>query len=76
MSPCLDMVCDFMQNLPLIFAAFLAYWVICALVGANIAGAKNHNRVNFFLWSLLMLGALGVAVAILVPPAEPEPRES
>jgi CHASE2 domain-containing sensor protein len=67
------MMCDLMQYWTLLSAAFLAYLLICAFVGANIAGAKNHNRANFFFWSLLMLGALGVAVAVLVPPAEPEP---
>jgi hypothetical protein len=56
----------------LLYALTAIYQLVCASVSATIASRKNHNRVVFFFLSLLMLGALGVAVAVLVPPAEAE----
>lgn len=45
------------------------YQLICASVSATIASTKNHSRIGFFMLTLLMLGPLGIAVAVLVPPA-------
>jgi hypothetical protein len=37
--------------------------------------AKNHNQVTFFFLSFLMLGALGIAVTVLMPPVQADPYQ-
>ena len=54
----------------LVVTASAIYQLICASVLATIASSKNHNRFVFFILTLLMLGPLGIAVAVRVPPAE------
>ena len=56
----------------LVVALALIYQPICGLVAATIASRKQRNNAEFFFLTLLMLGPLGVAVAILAAPGESE----
>lgn len=52
------------------------WWLVCALVASGIADGKHRNGFGWFLATLVWLGPLGLAAALVVEPGEPRaPRQ-
>jgi hypothetical protein len=55
-----------------IFSFMVILWVVCALVASSMAPVGRGGE--FFILTLLLLGPLGLAVAMLLKPVGKAPR--
>ena len=52
-------------------AAIVAVWIVCAIIASALA--PRHRRREFFIFTLLFLGPLGVGFAAVAQPRDPRP---
>ncbi|WP_396913649.1 hypothetical protein [Mycolicibacterium sp.] len=70
-DPSVDQLIAVIQGSFLLFAAvFLVVWLLVALLACAVA--PDDRAWSFFWCTLLLLGPLGVAVALLAQPRPPE----
>jgi DNA-directed RNA polymerase subunit RPC12/RpoP len=50
--------------------AMLVYWLVCAVVAAEIAHRRGRSVMGFFFATLFFLGPLGVGVSLLATRGE------